>query len=57
MTSGNLITAQNDTDLFKAEQLLKKHKIENHHICVEIHGGSNGDIESRLEKRNVNRPD
>ena len=28
MTSGNLITAQNDTDLFKAEQLLKKHKIE-----------------------------
>ena len=28
MTSKNLITAQNDTDLFKAEQLLKKHKIE-----------------------------
>ena len=28
MTSENLITAQNDTDLFKAEQLLKKHKIE-----------------------------
>ncbi len=28
MTSENIITAQNDTDLFKAEQLLKKHKIE-----------------------------
>ena len=28
MTSENLITAQNNTDLFKAEQLLKKHKIE-----------------------------
>ena len=28
MTSENLITAQNDTDLHKAEQLLKKHKIE-----------------------------
>ena len=28
MTSGNLITAQNDTDLHNAEQLLKKHKIE-----------------------------
>ena len=28
MTSENLITAKNDTDLFKAEQLLKKHKIE-----------------------------
>ncbi len=28
MTSENLITAQNDTDLFKAEQILKKHKIE-----------------------------
>jgi len=28
MTSENLITAQNDTDLFKAEKLLKKHKIE-----------------------------
>jgi len=28
MTSKNLVTAKNDTDLFKAEQLLKKHKIE-----------------------------
>ena len=28
MTSENLITAQNDTDLHNAEQLLKKHKIE-----------------------------
>jgi len=28
MTSKNLVTAHNDTDLFKAEQLLKKHKIE-----------------------------
>ena len=28
MTSKNLITAHNDTDLLKAEQLLKKHKIE-----------------------------
>ena len=28
MTSNNLVTAKNDTDLFKAEQLLKKHKIE-----------------------------